>query len=341
VRALLAGGGGAFAAFAVTTPFFFVDWHAVARSLQAETVGTVTNDQSGWFENVGYYLADAIPHAASWVVPLFALAGVAIACVQRDVRQLVIAGFVVVFVAVISLSSLHWERWIIPVLPLVVLFAAGAVVAAARAMARRVSSTRVRRWAFASAVVLGAVAVGAAPAASLVDFERSQDAPSSRVLMRNWITAHLPKGSLVATEVKGPELRTAGYRVLDRYDLPTDGTLGDYAAHGYHYLVVNAFVSLRYRIDAHRFPQHARFYQFLRERGDLLAEFGGRDGAQGPHLKLYYMSPAILAGRHHAINVAVTSRSTHDRLTHPKPLYPVGEEILGEPATAAPPRAAR
>jgi Dolichyl-phosphate-mannose-protein mannosyltransferase len=335
VRALLVGGGAALAAFALTTPFFFVDWHAVARSLQAETVGTVTNDQSGWFDNVGYYLGNAIPTAVSWVVPLLAVVGLAIACVRRDVRQLVIAGFVGLFVSVISLSSLHWERWIIPVLPLVVLFAAGTVVATARVVARSMSSTRARRWAFASAAVVGAVAVSAAPAASLVDFERAQDAPSSRVLMRDWITAHLPKGSLVATEVKGPELRTAGYRVLDRYDLPTDGTLGDYAAHGYHYLVVNAFVSLRYRIDAHHFPRHARFYQYLRERGELLAEFGGRDDAEGPHLKLYYMSPAILAGPHHAINVAVTSRSTHDRLSHPKPLYPVGEEILGEPRTSA------
>src|SRR5262249_24077130 len=51
LRALLIAGGAALAAFALTTPFFFVDWHAVCRSLQAETVGTVTNEQSGWFDN--------------------------------------------------------------------------------------------------------------------------------------------------------------------------------------------------------------------------------------------------------------------------------------------------
>ena len=82
--------------------------------------------------------------------------------------------------------------------------------------------------------------------------------------MRSWIIAHVPVGTPIATEVKGPELRTAGYPVLDRYDLPTDGTLGDYAAHGYHYLIVNAFVSLRYRIETKRFrTTRARFYQFL------------------------------------------------------------------------------
>jgi uncharacterized membrane protein len=334
LRTLVVGAAAALAVFAVTTPFFFVDWHAVARSLQAETVGTVTNDQSGWLDNIGYYLGDAIPAAVWWIVPLFAVVGLGIACSRRDVRRLLLAGFMGLFAMVISLSSLHWQRWIIPVLPLVVLFGASATVTTARLVARSLSSTRARRWTFAGAAVIGAIALTAAPAVSLVEFARAQDAPSSRVLMRNWITTHLPKGSLIATEVKGPELRTAGYRVLERYDLPTDGTLGDYAAHGYHYLIVNLFVSSRYRSKALHFQRHARFYGFLRERGRLLAEFGAADGVEGPHLKLYYMNPAVLAAPHRPINVVVTSRSHHDRLTRPKPLYPIGEEILGEPGTA-------
>ncbi len=125
--------------------------------------------------------------------------------------------------------------------------------------------------------------------------------------------------------------------MLDRFDLPTDGTLGDYAAHGYHYLIVNVFVSLRYRIDAKKYPRHARFYQFLRERGQLIADFRDTDARTGPHLKLYFMDPAILAAPHKPWNVAVTSRSKHDKLTRPKPLYPVGEEILGRPGASTEP----
>ena len=180
-------------------------------------------------------------------------------------------GFGLVFLGVISLSSLHWERWAIQVLPLVVLFGVSAVVTFARFAARSVRSCELRRWVLVGVVVVGTVAIVAEPAISLVDDERMQVQPSTRELMRSWIIAHVPVGTPIATEVKGPELRTAGYPVLDRYDLPTDGTLGDYAAHGYHYLIVNAFVSLRYRIDAKQFPHHARFYEFLRERGDLLA----------------------------------------------------------------------
>jgi hypothetical protein len=39
----------------------------------------------------------------------------------------------------------------------------------------------------------------------------------------------------------------------------------------------------------------------------------------------------MLAGPHRPMNRAVTSRSTHDRLDDPRPLYPVGEDIYREP----------
>jgi hypothetical protein len=297
--------------------------------LQAETVGTVTNDRSGWLENLGYYAGEGIPDAISFVAPVLAVAGIAVACVRRDTRRLLLVVFVAVFLAVISLSSLHWQRWMIPVLPIVVLFAAGAVVTVGQHAARHVRTRDARRWIVVGVVVVGAVAIAAGPAVSLVDFERAEDQPSTRALMRSWIVAHLPSGTPIATEVKGPELRTAGDPELDLYDLPTDGTLGDYAAHGYHYFVVNAFVSLRYRIDVKRYPRHARFYEFLRERGKLLADFRDSDGRTGPHLKLYFMDPAILAAPHRPVNVAVASRSNHDHLSPPRPLYPVGEEIFG------------
>ncbi|HEY7107547.1 MAG TPA: glycosyltransferase family 39 protein [Acidimicrobiia bacterium] len=326
-----AGLGGALGVFALTTPFFFLDWHAVERSLQAETVGTVTNNQSGWPGNLGFYVGNAVPGAISWVGVGLATIGLVIACARRDTRRLLLAGWVALFLAVISLSSLEWQRWIIPVLPAVLLFAASAVVAGALLVARVLRSATSRRWAVAALVTAGLVLLVAEPAVALVDYERAQAAPTTREEMRAWIIDHVPKGALVATEVKGPELRTAGYRVLDRFDLPHDGTIGDYAAHGYEYLVVNAFVSLRYRLDAARYPLHADFYRFLRERARLLADFRDSDGATGPHLKLYYLDPVMVAGPHHPENVTITSRSAHDRLDDPKPLYPVGEDIYREP----------
>ncbi len=137
-RSVLIGLGAAVAVFTITTPFFFIDWHAVSRSLQAETVGTVTNDRSGWFENLAYYAGAAIPDAISWVAPVLAVGGMAIAYARRDTRRLLLAGFIALFLALISLSSLHWQRWAIQILPLILLFAASAVVTFGRYAARSV-----------------------------------------------------------------------------------------------------------------------------------------------------------------------------------------------------------
>ena len=63
-------------------------------------------------------------------------------------------------------------------------------------------------------------------------------------LMRTWIVDHVPHGTPIAEEVKAPELRPAEYPTLQRFDLPHDGTVVDYVAHGYHYFLVNAYVAL-------------------------------------------------------------------------------------------------
>ena len=150
----------------------------------------------------------------------------------------------------------------------------------------------------------------------------------------------MPVGTPIAIEVKGPELRTAGYPVLDRYDLPTDGTLGDYAAHGYHYLVVNAFVVAALPARREEVPG-AR--ELLPSSSASVVTCWSSSAtpthATGPHLKLYYMDPAILAAR-----TPTEERRGHESVarttgsTHPKPLYPVGEEILGNPPRVSPVR---
>lgn len=51
------------------------------------------------------------------------------------------------------------------------------------------------------------------------------------------------------------------------------------------------------------------------------------EGQTGPQQRYPRRAP------HQRVNMAVTSRSRHDELTPPKPRYPVGGEILGEPHT--------
>jgi hypothetical protein len=325
---LLLLGGGALALFALLTPYFFLDWKSVSESLQAETVGQIGNTGFSFLDNVSYYFADAIPDAVGWAAYVAALCGIGIVLLRRDRRAMIPLGFAVAFTLAISTSSLHWPRWIIPVLPVLMLFAARALLLAARQVTRAASlpdDDRIGRVVVAGGLVAVAALV---PAIALVRLERTAVTPSTRELMRAWIIKHVPPGTPVAQEVKGPELRSAGYPVLARYDLPADGTVADYIAHGYHYLVVNAYIALDYRLAHERFPEYAAFYNFLRRHGQLLHDERADGDRRGPHLKLYKVDVAQLAAARGNVDQVTTFKTKHDHLRHPKPIYPVGDELL-------------
>jgi hypothetical protein len=70
------------------------------------------------------------------------------------------------------------------------------------------------------------------------------------------------------------------------------GTVSDYAAAGYRYLVVNAGIANVYRDHATRHRRAAAFYDYLHDDARLLANFAGSAGDTGPHLEVYDLGPS-------------------------------------------------
>jgi hypothetical protein len=251
----------------------------------------------------------------------------AMIAVRGTPRRRLLAAFVIGFVATISASTLVWPRWIIPVLPVLVLFAASAVVTIARMVAAR-APTPVGPHLDRVLVAMGTCALAFFIVVMVIRLDQRAEVPSTRELMRAWIVGHVPRGTPIAAEIKSPELRTAAFPTLQRFDLPHDGTVADYVAHGYRDFLVNAYVALDYRAAARRYPKHAAFYEFLRRHATLLHEEQGRGETPGPHLKLYRVDLVQLAAAHGRVDFSTTQRSRHDRLVHPKPFYPVGDSLL-------------
>ena len=318
------------AAFALVTPFFFLDWHAVRESLQAEAVGHVNNDHHTWLDNIGYYLFDALPAAFSWPALAVAGIGMVVAIWRRQRAQLLLVGYCVVFLGVVSLGTVRWERWIIPILPVLAVFAAAAVVLAARALAE-LPHPVVRRAAVPIIATVAVVGVAVAPARALVKLDQAAVEGTTRQQMRTWIIDHVPRGSRIAEEVKGPMLADAGYATLLRFELPTRGTIGDYLAHGYRYLLVNAYVALDYRVLARRYPRHAQFYDYLRHHGELVHEVRPHGGRRGPHLKLYRLDAAQWAASRASTgpHAHVVPRAGEPRFDEPRSFYPVDGDLMG------------
>ena len=248
-RATLGAGLGAMgAAFALSTPFFFLDPREALHSIGGETGSPDPGRSSGFVGNLAFYSLHAIPGALSWIGLAAGLGGFVLALRHRTPGKRLLLVWIATLVLGISVLPFHWDRWLIPALPVLVLFAVDALVELARHVARLTARRAHWRSGVTFAAVLGAslVLTAVGPADALVHLEQTEARPSTRTVAQSWIERHVTHGSGVAVEVQGPVLPTTEYRTVEHHSLPNAGSVGEYARAGYRYLVLDAGLDRTY-----------------------------------------------------------------------------------------------
>lgn len=273
-------------AFALSTPYFFLDFQA-ALTWIVDEANDVHIDADGLspLGNLVWYLSQAIPASLTWPVAVFAALGIAWAGYRRPVKPLLLLGFVVVFLVGLSLSDLHWQRWLIPILPLLALFAAHGLVITVSSLASYLG------WSAATRRHVGVVLlllVLAWPAYQLGLHNLRQSNPSTRVLARAWILANLPAGSRIAQEWYSATLFGTGFNVLEQPSLARKNrTPADLSHQGYNIIVVSSEMYNRYLAEAALYPAEVNFYQTLFREGCLLQQFEPSLFRGGPTVRIY------------------------------------------------------
>src|SRR5439155_757425 len=170
--------------FVLAVPGFLANLPTVAGDLRHETkTSHLGADGLSPAGNLLWYLHEAIPDALSWPVALLAVAGAFLVLRDRRPKPLSLVVLVVTFLGAISLSSLHWERWLIPVLPVLALLAALPLVRLLRALG---AGLRGRRLVRVVTVSLGVLVVSTPAVARIVRSSLQQLEPSTRVRAREW-----------------------------------------------------------------------------------------------------------------------------------------------------------
>ncbi|HEX5587937.1 MAG TPA: glycosyltransferase family 39 protein [Acidimicrobiia bacterium] len=300
----------AFAAtFVLTTPYLFLDWHDAITSITAEAGTRVPFQSHGFLDNLAYYALDAIPGAISWLGLGIALVGIVVALRRRSPATTLLLVWLACVVVEISVLGVHWSRWVIPALPVLVLFATFGVVSVGRAAARRLGPANVARPRLAALLAgVAVLAIGAGPAVATVSLDQTDAQSSTRATARNWMVRHLAPGSRVAVEIRGPDLFGTGFDYVEHYRLPAAGTVADYARAGYRYLVVNAGLAHQYQRHPARDPSADAFYDYLRDDTTRLAEFTNRDRT-GPHLLVYDLGPGMPRERETSVDARLEART--------------------------------
>jgi hypothetical protein len=288
-------------AFVLTSPYVVLDfghfWQDFAR--QSAIVG------HGWlgFEHVGngYWYNVNVNLAGALGVALLAVAlgGLALALWRRTAADMVLVPYAIVYFVYVSSWHVLPDRYLIPIVPLLLLLAARLCVAVVRLRV-------VPRMVAVPALLAVLVGVLALPLADSVAYDRSLSGTDVRSVALQWVEHHIPIGSRVATEAYGPPLvsrvsaplfhavgrRTAYYRVV-YLELPVPGQpAGGYSLsylRGRHvrYVIVSSGVYARVLAASGDYPRVAAFYASLDKKATLLKTFQPGPGQRGSVVKVY------------------------------------------------------
>ncbi len=289
--------------FVLSTPFFVLDLDTAIRNIRFEARSThLGADNQTPPQNFVWYLTRALPASLTWAHVVLAAAGMVLVARRRMWQRLLLVVFAACFLGIISMSSLHWQRWIIQILPVGALFAAYALRTALREAAER---PRWRWLAQPFSQMLVVLMLSVWPLYQVIIADIQQSNPSTRLIARDWVVRHMPAGSRIAQERYGVPLNKADFidlvhhdrltvspdgipiTLLERYSLGTDRTLDSYKREGYSYLIVSSSMYERYMAEPARYTTEVAFYQSLFEEAELVQRFEPSLLRGGPVIQIY------------------------------------------------------
>lgn len=271
-------------AFFATSPFVLLDVGRAISGIQAEAGGVHPGaDGLSPLGNLAWYVGDVIPSVVSLGILILALGGAVIIARRHGRAAAVLGAFGVTYLLAVSSSPLHWDRYVIPLLPLIGIAASAAVVGIREALAGTVAGAR--RRPLTSAIAAAILVVLLVPSfLTVAAADRLRAVPGTRAVATDWVRANLPHGSRIAEEMY-TTYPVAGDKALRVFSLAIR-SLDAYRAEGYRYLLWSSAMAERYR-DAVRYPGESAFYASLESTGRLLARFEPGPDRAGPEIRVY------------------------------------------------------
>lgn len=196
VAHLAAGAAATVAALLTASPYLLLDYSTVLRNLRGEAQGGHLGATGGsLLDNLGWYAAGPVLSGLGLAGCILAMAG--LWWLVRHRAGAVVLPVAIVMAAVICAQALVWERWLLPLVPVLAL-AMGLGWAQLLGFLERAGKpehhTALRAAALA---ILAAALIQPAMLTASRKTERLHDA---RQLATAWAAAHIPPGSTVLVE---------------------------------------------------------------------------------------------------------------------------------------------
>ena len=281
-------------AFILSTPYLFLNFSDALFQINVERRDIhLGADGLSSMGNFVWYLTQALPasNALTWPLFILTLLGIVLTFYTRKAEQVLLLTFMATFLIGISNLALHWQRWLIPTIPIFALFAASGFQAINENLYKILGplTAKMGNYRIWVMVVL-LVAVSAWPLYQLILDGVRLSNENTRLLARQWVLENIPQNSKLGMEEYTAFLRGLDdyYRITGTFSLATtDWTLDQAYRSGFEYILVSSDVYDLFYAEPHRYQLEIARYEELFAEEILVQEFQPTYFQRGPTIRIY------------------------------------------------------
>lgn len=284
LRCALTAAGAAAAAFLVGAPFTVLDLPGFLNGF-AGVIGAIRPAADAWTGTV--ISAKHLRIGLGWPGLLLALGGFGLGVVRTftgpgRARFGLAVMLLVVYLPLVVNRGMIWARYLLPVVPIICLLAAIAIVSGV-SLLRRFS---IPRWARTALIVALTVSALLPPTVNSIGWVRMHSRVSTQALAYAWIMANIPAGAHIAIETRGLLLPETRFRV-EHYGRLIDHDPGSYATEGYDYFISSSQSFGPSFIEPHVRPAEYAAYRRLFDQAIPVFTVEPSGEHPGPELRVF------------------------------------------------------
>lgn len=287
--------------FFAVTPFFFFDYKTAYKNIIIESGGTHLGARSfTLLNNYWWYISEVFLKYLGLPILIGAGLGIFFSIWNIERRTLLVLAFPIVYFIFIGSARLKWDRWIIPVIPFVCLYAA-------IALDRFINVLNVSLWKILEikkyflpirfVIIISLLfAFTVHPIKESISIDKTISLPDTRQICTEWIKKHIPEGKFAQdwyTFQPSPryaysngEFQVEKYTIFQEFSI-SNHVVEEYRIQNFTHVIISSFLYDRYIKEEERFPKEVQFYRSLFARVPMKKFEFIDNKITGPNIYIY------------------------------------------------------
>ena len=293
--------------FVVLNPYILLDYSEFHRDVGYEESHMATGHLgiNPSASSAEFYFFQTLPASLGWFSMVVVAASLVVLILRRSEQHMILVAFLVLYVSVLLSWKMYADRYLLPIIPIVLLIGASGIV---KLWDTILSSKRfIPLIAHSPAgsitgLVLITTLLAVEPLISDYNYHASLALPDTRAVAKEWILEHVQRGSLIATIPAGITFSEGEYNVflIPFLSVNSERAAPFYDTRWYEdfdLVIGSGYDYQRYVQEPKRYREFIAYYDSLRRRMDLVFEIQPRERQPGSDIWLYKPSRAFISER--------------------------------------------